>query len=134
LIFGLKSIDKDDKIMFKDNVISSEANCPLFNSFTFVKGIGVKTEITLRELGIHSWNDVVKKQCPELFPKQKWYTILKSVNSAKDALKNLDVFQLTHPLSCIFKEKILLISLESYAFLIKEFDFKLIKTNVIQKT
>ncbi len=81
--------------MTKDDAISSEANYPLFNSFTFVKGIGVKTEITLRELGIYCWNDVIKKQCPELFPKQKWYTLWNGVNSAIEALKILDISQLT---------------------------------------
>ncbi|KKM97511.1 hypothetical protein LCGC14_1167230, partial [marine sediment metagenome] len=47
----------------------------IFNSFTFVKGIGLKTETTLKDLGINSWDDVIKKQCPELFPKQKWYAL-----------------------------------------------------------
>ncbi|MHA1234313.1 MAG: ribonuclease H-like domain-containing protein [Promethearchaeota archaeon] len=83
------------EIAIKDDVISSGGNCPLFNSFTFVKGIGIKTETTLRELGIHCWNDVIKKQCPELFPKQKWYALWDGVNSAIEALKILDISQLT---------------------------------------
>ncbi len=66
-----KSQINNVKEMVKRDEISSEANHPLFSSFTFVKGIGIKAEMTLRELGIHCWNDVVKKQCPELFPKQK---------------------------------------------------------------
>ncbi len=37
-------------------------DCLLYNSFTFVKGIGLKTETTLKELGINSWNDVIKNQ------------------------------------------------------------------------
>ena len=81
--------------MIKDDILSSEASFPLFNSFTFVKGIGVKTETTLRELGISCWNDVVKKQRPQLFPKQKWYAIWNGVNSAMEALKNFDISQLT---------------------------------------
>jgi len=81
--------------MIRDDVISSEAKCPLFNSFTFVKGIGIKTEITLRELGIYCWNDVIKKQRPELFPKRKWYALWNGVNSAREALKILDNSQLT---------------------------------------
>ena len=81
--------------MIRDDAISSETNHPLFNSFTFIKGIGVKTEITLRELGICCWNDVVKKQCPELFPKQKWYALRNGVNSVMEALKILDISQLT---------------------------------------
>ena len=65
-------------IIVKDDVISSEANHPLFNSFTFVKGIGIKAETTLRELGILCWNDVVIKQRPELFSKQKCYILNRS--------------------------------------------------------
>ena len=84
---------KEIKII--DDVISSEVNCPLFNSFTFVKGIGVKTETTLNELGINCWNDVLKKQRPELFPKQKWYVLWNGVNSTIEALKILDASQLT---------------------------------------
>lgn len=84
---------KENKI--KDDGISSEASCPLFNSFSFVKGIGVKTETTLRELGIYCWNDVIKKQRPELFPKQKWYALYSGVNSAIEALKTFDISQLT---------------------------------------
>ena len=83
---GIKIADAD---MF------SEVNCPLFNSFTFVKGIGVRTETTLNELGINCWDDVIKKQCPELFPKQKWHTLWNGVNSALEALKIRDVSQLT---------------------------------------
>ncbi len=67
----------------------------IFNSFTFVKGIGLKTETVLKELGINCWNDVIKKQCPELFPKKKWHALWNGVNSAIDALKALDVSQLT---------------------------------------
>ena len=78
-----------------NDVIFSEVNCPLFNSFTFVKGIGLKTETTLKDLGINSWDDVIKKQCPELFPKQKWYALWNGVNSAIEALKILNVSQLT---------------------------------------
>ncbi len=70
-------------------------DCPLYNSFTFVKGIGLKTETTLKELGINSWKDVIKKGCPELFPKRKWHALWDGVNSAIDALKTLDVSQLT---------------------------------------
>lgn len=81
--------------MKRDDVISTGANYPLFNSFTFVKGIGVKTETTLRELGIRCWNDVVKKQRPELFPKQKWHALWNGVNTAIEALKILDISQLT---------------------------------------
>jgi len=83
------------EIVIKDNVFSSETGHPLFNSFTFVKGIGAKTEITLKELGIRCWNDVVKKQRPELFPKQKWNALCNGVNSAIEALKILDVSQIT---------------------------------------
>ncbi|KKK78574.1 hypothetical protein LCGC14_2842200, partial [marine sediment metagenome] len=73
----------------------SEMSCPLFNSFTFVKGIGLKTETTLRELGINCWNDVIRKQCPELFPKQKWHALWNGVNLGIEALKILDVSRLT---------------------------------------
>jgi len=83
------------EIMIRDGIISSKANHPLFNSFTFVKGIGIKAEARLRELGIYCWNDVIKKQCPELFPKQKWYALWNGVNSAIEALKNLNISQLT---------------------------------------
>ena len=83
------------EIVIRDDVISSEGNYPLFNSFTFVKGIGVKTETTLRELGIYCWNDVIKKQRPQLFPKQKWYALWDGINSAVEALKILDISQLT---------------------------------------
>jgi hypothetical protein len=82
-------------IIVKDDVISSEANHPLFNSFTFVKGIGIKAETTLRELGIRCWNDVVIKQRPELFSKQKWSTLWNGVKSAMEALKTFDISQLT---------------------------------------
>jgi len=83
------------ELIKRDDFLSSELNYPLFNSFTFVKGIGIKTEITLRELGINCWNDVLKKQCPGLFPKQKWYAIFNGVNSAIEALEILDISQLT---------------------------------------
>ena len=82
--------------MAKDDMKTSEANLPLYNSFTFVKGIGIKTELTLRELGIYCWNDVIKKQRPELFPKQKWYALWNGVNSAMEALDILDFSQLTN--------------------------------------
>ncbi len=81
--------------MIRDGIISSKTNHPLFNSFTFVKGIGIKAETTLRELGIYCWNDVIKKQCPELFPKRKWHALWNGVNSALKALKILDISQLT---------------------------------------
>lgn len=81
--------------VMRDDGISSGGNNPLFNSFTFVKGIGVKAETTLRELGIYCWNDVIKKQCPELFPKRKWHALWNGVNSALKALKILDISQLT---------------------------------------
>ncbi len=81
--------------MLKDDVITLEANNPLFNSFTFVKGIGVKAEVKLRELGIRCWNDVIKKERPELFPKQKWHALWNGVNSAIKAIKILDISQLT---------------------------------------
>ena len=83
------------EIVIRDDDLSLEDDYPLFNSFTFVKGIGVKAETTLRELGICCWNDVIKKQCPELFPKQKWNSIWNGVNSAIEALKTLDISQLT---------------------------------------
>ena len=83
------------EIKITDDAIFSEMNCPLFNSFTFVKGIGLKAEITLRELGISCWNDVIKKQCPELFSKQKWHAIWNGVSSVIEALKILNVSQLT---------------------------------------
>ncbi len=70
-------------------------DCPLYNSFTFVKGIGLKTEATLKELGINSWKDVIKQQCPELFPKRKWSALWNGVNSAIKALKTLNISQLT---------------------------------------
>ncbi len=89
-------MDGVEEIMLKDDVVSPEANNPLFNSFTFVKGIGVKAEVTLRELGICCWNDVIKEQRPELFPKQKWYALWNGVNSAIEALKTLDISQLTN--------------------------------------
>ena len=78
-----------------DKDIASEENNLLFNSFTFVKGIGNKAETTLRGLGICCWNDVIKNECPELFPKLKWNTLWNGVNSAKKALKILDISQLT---------------------------------------
>ena len=81
--------------MTRDDVITSGANHPLFNSFTFVKGIGVKTETTLRELGVYCWNDVIKKQRPELFPKQKWNALWNGVNSAIEALKTFNISRLT---------------------------------------
>ncbi len=83
------------EIVIRDDDLSLEDDHPLFNSFTFVKGIGVKAETTLRELGICCWNDVIKKQCPVLFPKQKWNSIWNGVNSAIEALKTLDISQLT---------------------------------------
>jgi len=83
---------KENRII--DGDLFSEVNCPLFNSFTFVKGIGVKTESTLKELGIKCWDDVIKKKCPELFPTQKWHALWGGVNSAIDALKILNVSQL----------------------------------------
>ena len=95
-IFNKTQTNNVGEITLCDNVISSEANHPLFNSFTFVKGIGIKTEVTLRELGISCWNDVIKKQCPKLFPKQKWYAIWNGVNSAIEALKTLNISQLTN--------------------------------------
>ncbi len=70
-------------------------NCPLFHSFTFIKGIGIRTEGALNELGVHCWDDIIKRQRPELFPKQKWDSLLSGVNSALEALKILDVSQLT---------------------------------------
>ncbi|MHA2179950.1 MAG: ribonuclease H-like domain-containing protein, partial [Promethearchaeota archaeon] len=78
----------------KDDALFSEINCPLFNSFTFVKGIGLKTETTLNKLGINCWNDVIKKQRPELFPKQKWHALWNDVNSVIEALKKYDVSQI----------------------------------------
>jgi len=81
--------------MARENVVPSELNNPLFNSFTFVKGIGVKAETTLRELGIRCWNDVVKNECPKPFPKNKWSALWDGVKSAMEALKNLDISQLT---------------------------------------
>ena len=81
--------------MTREDDVPSELNTPLFNSFTFVKGIGVKAETKLRELGIRSWNDVVLKKCPDLFPKQMWYALWNGVNSAMEALKSLDISQLT---------------------------------------
>jgi hypothetical protein len=81
--------------MTREDVVPSELNTPLFNSFTFVKGIGVKAETKLRELGIRCWNDVVLKKCPDLFPKQMWYNLWNGVNSALEALKSLDISQLT---------------------------------------
>jgi len=79
----------------KSDDLSSEPEHLLFNSFTFVKGIGAKAEITLRELGICNWNDVVQNQCPKLFPKQKWNALWNGVNSAIKALNTLDISQLT---------------------------------------
>lgn len=96
IILVLSQANNVKEIMLKDDVISPEANHPLFNSFTFVKGIGVKAEVTLRELGICCWNDVIKEQRPELFPKQKWYALWNGVNSAIEALKTLDISQLTN--------------------------------------
>ncbi|KKN08473.1 hypothetical protein LCGC14_1056410 [marine sediment metagenome] len=78
----------DDRYFF-------DMNLPLFNSFTFVKGIGEKTETTLKGLGIYSWDDVMKKQCPELFPQQRWRDLSNGVSSALEALKILDVSRLT---------------------------------------
>ena len=78
-----------------DDKFLSEMNCPLFHSFTFIKGIGMQTEATLKELGVHCWDDIIKNQRPELFPKQKWDSLLNGVNSAVDALKILDVSRLT---------------------------------------
>ena len=88
----MKEIKIIDDATFSEE---DEMNCPLFNSFTFVKGIGLKTETTLRELGINCWNDVIKKQRPELFPKQKWHALWNGVKSVIGALKILDVSQLT---------------------------------------
>ena len=48
--------------MVKNSNNSSEANRPLSNSFTFVKGIGVKAETTLRKLGIHSGRGISELQ------------------------------------------------------------------------
>jgi hypothetical protein len=84
------------EMKIKNNNIFSDIDCPISNSFTFVKGIGLKTETTLNELGIICWNDVIEKQCPELFPKRKWHTLCDGVNSAIEALKILDVSQLTN--------------------------------------
>lgn len=83
------------EIRIKENLSLFEEDHLLFNSFTFVKGIGVKSETTLRELGVRCWKDVLEKPRPELFPKQKWYAISNGVNSAIDALNLLDVVQLT---------------------------------------
>ena len=94
-IFIKSQTNNVKEIVIKDDGISSATNYPLFNSFTFVKGIGIKTETVLREFGIFCWNDVIKKQRPELFPKQKWYALWNGVNSAIEALKNLDISQLT---------------------------------------
>ena len=88
----MKEIKIIDDATFSEE---DEMNCPLFNSFTFVKGIGLKTETTLRELGINCWNDVIKKKCPELFPKQKWHALWNGVKLVIGALKILDVSQLT---------------------------------------
>ena len=88
----MKEIKIIDDATFSEE---DEMNCPLFNSFTFVKGIGLKTETTLRELGINCWNDVIKKQRPELFSKQKWQALWNGVKSVIGALKILDVSQLT---------------------------------------
>jgi uncharacterized protein YprB with RNaseH-like and TPR domain len=74
----------------------SELDCPLFSSFTFVKGIGIKTEMTLRDFGIRCWDDVIQKQCPERFPKRKWNAIWDSVHSVIKALDLLDIPQLTY--------------------------------------
>ena len=79
----------------KVNDLFSVKDCPLYNSFTFVKGIGVKTEERLKELGINCWDDVMKNQRPKLFPKQKWQSLLSGVNSVIEALKIRDVPQLT---------------------------------------
>ena len=38
---------------------------------------------------------MIKKQCPELFPKQKWNALLNGVNSGLEALRILDISQLT---------------------------------------
>ena len=95
-IFNKSTVNNMKQNRIADDVIFSEVNCPLVNSFTFIKGIGVKTETKLKELGINSWDDVIKKKCPELFPKQKWYALWNGVNSAIEALNILDVSQLTH--------------------------------------
>ena len=83
------------EIKITNETIFSEVNCPLFNSFTFVKGIGQRTESILRELGINCWDDVIKKKCPELFPQQKWHALWDGVKSGIEALKILDISQLT---------------------------------------
>ena len=84
---------KDDRITNDGSF--SVMNFPLFNSFTFVKGIGEKIETTLKGLGIKSWHDVMKNQCPELFPERRWHNLLKGVSSALQALKVLDVSRLS---------------------------------------
>ncbi len=106
---------KETKI--RDDVLSSEMNYPLFNSFTFVKGIGEKTETTLKELGINSWEDVIKKKCPELFPKQKWHALWNGVNSVLEALKILDISQLTSLLPKIQHWKMIPNFLDRIAYL-----------------
>jgi hypothetical protein len=94
-IFNKSQANNVKELKITDDDISSEVNYPLLNSFTFVKGIGPKTETTLKELGINCWDDVIKKKCPELFPRQKWNALLNGVNSALGALKILDIPQLT---------------------------------------
>ncbi len=105
------------EIVIRDDDLSLENDHPLFNSFTFVKGIGVKAETTLRELGICCWNDVIKKQCPELFPKQKWNAIWNGVNSAIEALKILDISQLTSLIPKIQHWKMIPNLIDSIAYL-----------------
>ncbi len=85
---------KEDRIT--NDEFFSVKNFPLFNSFTFVKGIGEKIETTLKGLGIKSWHDVMKNQCPELFPERRWHNLLNGVSSALQALKVLDVPRLSN--------------------------------------
>ena len=94
-IFNKSTVNNMKQRRIADYVKFSEVNCPLFHSFTFVKGIGVKTETTLKKLGINSWDDVLKKKCPELFPKQKWHALWNGVNLGIEALKILDISKLT---------------------------------------
>ncbi|MHA1987859.1 MAG: ribonuclease H-like domain-containing protein [Promethearchaeota archaeon] len=105
------------KLKTKDEGIFSDTECPLSNSFTFVKGIGLKAETTLNELGITCWNDLLEKQCPERFPEKKWHTLRNGVSSAIEALKIRDVPQLTNLIPKVQHWKLIPNFIDQIAFL-----------------
>lgn len=94
-ILNKSQADNIKEIRIEVDTTSTFLNSPLYNSFTFVKGIGLKTESKLGKLGITCWDDVRKKNRPSVFPKQKWDAIWDGVSSIKGALEVLDISRLT---------------------------------------